>query len=150
MSQERSKEVRIRPPRVEALLSKHDRQAEAWAGAMEKAGSGDVVAVVMKCVEQMADLADLASDLERELEDAKRALSEGTRWIPVSERLPEVAKPRMVGYEGLSEDVLIYGEGDCDVAARDTLEGGWYSVQRAVYLNESGITHWMPLPEAPQ
>ena len=71
------------------------------------------------------------------------------RWIPVRERMPVVGN-RPQGYEGLSDDVLIYGDGDCDVAAHDTMEGGWYSVQRATYLNESDITHWMPLPAPPQ
>lgn len=78
------------------------------------------------------------------------ALSNSSRWIPVSERLPSVSDRPIPGYDGLSDDVLIYGDGDCDVAARDTLEGGWYSVQRATYLNESDITHWMPLPAAPE
>lgn len=139
-------------PRADALIAEIEEPA---------ARDVDTTAMMLRAVRLARDIErDLAAartDLEyvRELRekdaaDYARAISEGTcRWIPVGERMPEINPTPKVGYEGLSDEVLIRGEDGCDVAAWDTT-GGWYSVQRATYLNESAITHWMPLPEAPK
>ena len=56
---------------------------------------------------------------------------ERTRWIPVSERLPEKNGQYLV-YSGWVRTLLcLYGEWACDP-------------------KESPVTHWMPLPSAPQ
>ena len=62
-------------------------------------------------------------------------LTEGQRWIPVSERFPED-----------DEDVLVWVNGTHrDMAYRD--EGVWYDEEHNHLKN---ITHWMPLPKPPK
>ena len=60
------------------------------------------------------------------------ALQADARWIPVGERLPEEGEPVLVV---LPDDNGIFGVGMDAIGY-----GGW--------LND-GITHWMPLPAAP-
>ena len=65
------------------------------------------------------------------------------KWIPVTERLPE-----------LHEEVLVcteeYGETVLGFAMVAVFEGtGWLEAwERKTYL--TAVTHWMPLPEPPK
>jgi hypothetical protein len=65
------------------------------------------------------------------------------KWIPVSERLPEIR-----------ERVLVYHD---DGMIRFGINyGGFADVVSSIYLNHnhhtcfSKVTHWMPLPEPPK
>lgn len=70
--------------------------------------------------------------LMAELAEAKKALSDGPRWIPVGERVPEDAV----------EVLVTDGE---NVGVGDVRKGHlWNS-----YV-DGPVTHWMPLPEAPK
>lgn len=72
------------------------------------------------------------------------------KWIPVSERLPEVFAPVLVKY-------LNYNDGGASPTNVDTavlLEGNvwyWWEGDLADCDDEvkCTITHWMPLPEPP-
>lgn len=62
------------------------------------------------------------------------------RWIPVTERLPEVDVP-----------VLVIGENCYNqkvVVVRHLTDFGWYD-ENDDYLM-AFVTHWMPLPEPPK
>lgn len=55
------------------------------------------------------------------------------RWIPVSERCPEK-----------SGDYLVFD--DC----RNLYVNEWHCLLKKWQYDDSRITHWMPLPEAPK
>ena len=60
-------------------------------------------------------------------------------WISVEERLPEVGEPVLFSTPSMDEPLKgAYQE-----------NGTWWSVEyECKFIN--GITHWMPLPEAPR
>ena len=62
---------------------------------------------------------------------------ERTRWIPVSERLPE---------DG--ETVLTYKNGQFDVLKYEMRRNGW--ICGGWFWSRATVTHWMPLPEPPE
>lgn len=62
------------------------------------------------------------------------------RWIPVTEKLPEVDNER----DGYSEWVLAY-DGTIECACYDPASGMWATSNE--YLLH--VTHWMPLPPPP-
>lgn len=80
----------------------------------------------------------------RPIEDALRAriaeLEAAQRWIPVSERLPEV-----------NEDVftVVYdtNDGSTSVSAlKHHGDGVWFIWDKGYYV----VTHWMPMPKLPE
>ena len=90
---------------------------------------------------------DAADAIER-LTAENAALREKQQWIPVTERLPECAVPVLVSYIGFNSGEL---HAD-DVAARIDDRWMWWdgdlqsSDERVIVK----ITHWMPLPAAPE
>ena len=65
------------------------------------------------------------------------------KWIPVTERLPELHEEVLVCTEEYGETVL----GFAMVAVFDGT--GWLEAwERKTYL--TAVTHWMPLPEPPK
>lgn len=66
------------------------------------------------------------------------AAEEKLRWIPVSERLPEVANSKVA---------VIWQDGDVTLChTRDVAE----LIRGTQSSKEDYITHWMPLPNPPQ
>ncbi len=90
---------------------------------------------------------DDAAGLRKEI----KRLQDAARWIPVTERLPEVFVPVLVKY-------LNYNDGSASPTNVDTavlLEGDvwyWWEGDLADCDNEvkCTVTHWMPLPEPPK
>lgn len=81
----------------------------------------------------LTQIAESAS-LERYKEALSMAVAalreqEERRWIPVTERLPDIGK-----------DVLIYSK-------EDGVDVDYYGGDMFGYCN---VTHWMPLPEPPK
>lgn len=78
------------------------------------------------------------------------------RWIPCSERLPENKERVLVTCKcshGLKTSILRYAKDlyKVDVIAFEDKrgEGGWYDYDSEYgYYNITGITAWMPLPDA--
>lgn len=67
------------------------------------------------------------------------------RWIPVTERLPEVE------CHVYSVDVLFYVRDDGIYAGYVNHETGtWKCRCHAVKFAKNRVTHWMPLPPAPK
>ena len=88
--------------------------------------------IVADCWECARDHEQLAAWLE-ELRDRRNA----DRWIPVSERLPEKDKNVLVTDNEVSEVYITFYMGD-----------GLWCCDDGVY--EHRITHWKPLPKAPE
>lgn len=77
------------------------------------------------------DAAGLCKEIKR--------LQDATKWIPVTERLPDVNK-----------FVLVYGEGIVGEATRDGTDGKFYWAGSDEYCSAIDVTHWMPLPSPPK
>lgn len=106
-------------------------------------------------IERMtADVADLRKELEWkdmvialaqrkqvEAEEERDALREKQRWIPVTERLPE----RDVQVLGWYKDNP-FSQYRPEVVAWNG--NGWVFVYAHRYV--TNVTHWMPLPKAPE
>lgn len=78
-----------------------------------------------------------------QLEQRIRKLEEAQRWIPVSERLPEV-DTRVEIFDGFEQTMHIgyYRE---HAKQWDSEDGGYWHGK-----NFGLITHWRPLPEPPE
>ena len=85
----------------------------------------------------------LSAYIEEMIDSIPAADVRPVKWIPVTERLPE-----------LHEEVLVcteeYGETVLGFAMVAVFEGtGWLEAwERKTYL--TAVTHWMPLPEPPK
>jgi hypothetical protein len=75
-------------------------------------------------------------------EDVQRCIADAaTKWIPVSERLPD-DKRRVIVFDANESDT------DIDIAYWDDEAARWYWEPRL--LMSIPPTHWMPLPEPPK
>lgn len=91
------------------------------------------------------ELLDAAADLIEKLTDrcARYAeeiavAQERTRWVPVTERLPEDSMQKVLVF-------VPHIHGDIVDVGRYLGADGW--VLEGWYLTQSAVTHWMPLPE---
>ena len=66
---------------------------------------------------------------------------ERTRWIPVTERLPEDSMQKVLVF-------VPHIHGDIVDGGRYLGADGW--VLEGWYLTQFAVTHWMPLPEPPE
>lgn len=85
----------------------------------------------------------LLERVERELAKAERELAElreRTRWVPVSERLPDQSHPWVLITNPIT---------GISPASFDGVDF-WYDDERAVLFDPYRPTHWMPLPEPPE
>ena len=87
------------------------------------------------------NLLDKAADLIERLTAENAALREKQRWIPVTERLPE----RDVQVLGWYKDNP-FSQYRPEVVAWNG--NGWVFVYAHRYV--TNVTHWMPLPKAPE
>ena len=71
------------------------------------------------------------------------------RWIPVSERLPKYGEPSLTIYH--TKNAISQITIRCLVEDRDDkLRVIWYDIENGLWVNGNNITHWMPLPPAPE
>lgn len=82
--------------------------------------------------------ADAAGEIERLRAENARLSAAGERWIPVSERLPEILCDVIVHFQSLGSTTQAYR---CQT-------GVWRDSGGAM-LEGLLITHWQPLPEPP-
>lgn len=73
------------------------------------------------------------------------------KWIPVSEKLPQLHDIHHDGF-GQSEEVLVAfvnSEGDYEQMVDVLQRGGQGDATTIRWCNAPSVTHWMPLPESP-
>ena len=77
---------------------------------------------------------------------------EQTKWIPVTERLPEDDLPKDSKVKRIKVLVAYRTNGNWIVRTQVRAKGYWYGEpDRWDWIKMSDpITHWMPLPEAPK
>ena len=93
--------------------------------------------------------ADAIEDLQAQLmfsNDAAKAIAEKVpKWIPVTERLPEVNKDILAIVHWINE-------GDNTLCFGHRKKNGWFlwnSIEGLAIKNYE-VTYWMPLPEPPK
>lgn len=105
----------------------------------------------------MIDLFSVGNDLSKAYDDGFEAgvKSAKPRWIPVTERLPELNTEVLVYAVGKIDGFI--GESAIEITNRfifrlfPSSEGTeTWSAPRQYFLTDYEITHWMPLPESPK
>lgn len=92
----------------------------------------------VKCMTKIVgDAADAIEELQNRLEQA--LFMPLPKWIPVSERLPEVGQRVLFSYRSY-------------IKKRPRTFIGWYNGKQwdSLVATEYDVTHWMPLPEPPK
>lgn len=75
----------------------------------------------------------------------------GSKWIPVTERLPEDDLPKNSKAKQLKVLVAYKTNGRYVVRSAIRAKGYWHSKDGWAWIKMSDpITHWMPLPEPPK
>ena len=110
-------------------------------------------------IQDCEDAADAIEDLSREAEvNAKRAMKWAfdaeraeakLRWIPVTERLPEID----MSYPHHEDYLVQYDSGDMDVASWSNVNRLWTDHVTEPHWNcvqFAEVIAWMPLPEPPE
>lgn len=88
-----------------------------------------------------ADLIERLTDRCARYAEEIAVAQERTRWIPVTERLPEDSMQKVLVF-------VPHIHGDIVDVGRYLGADGW--VLEGWYLTQSAVTHWMPLPEGPE
>lgn len=88
-----------------------------------------------------ADLIERLTDRCARYAEEIAVAQERTRWIPVTERLPEDSMQKVLVF-------VPHIHGDIVDVGRYLGADGW--VLEGWYLTQSAVTHWMPLPEWPE
>jgi hypothetical protein len=97
----------------------------------------ELEAEVTKCHEFQDSYCDHIAELEA-----------AQRWIPVSERLPELGSP-ILFYDSILERI---NKGTCTAKNSDNTNLHWFTDDDLFYFGDRSeyITHWMPLPNPPE
>ena len=85
-------------------------------------------------------------DIDALLDEIERLQAE-RRWIPVSERLPEMYSPVLTMAKKAKYPRVLSRE-------KETKDNWVWSLRQlsgyVAYINPKTVTHWMPLPEPPE
>ena len=84
----------------------------------------------------------------QEISDYIAELEAAQRWIPVSERLPELGSP-ILFYDSILERI---NKGTCTAKNSDNTNLHWFTDDDLFYFGDRSeyVTHWMPLPTPPE
>ena len=93
-------------------------------------------------------LLDVATPIDVALRKRIAELEAERRWIPVSERLPELGSP-ILFYDSILERI---NKGTCTAKNSDNTNLHWFTDDDLFYFGDRSeyITHWMPLPNPPE
>ena len=116
-----------------AALSRYGAQAQITMAFEEMAELQDVLCKFLRGRVDGDTLANIAEEIA--------VAQERTRWIPVTERLPEDPVQKVLIF-------VPHPHGNIVDVGRYLGADGW--VLEGWYLTQSSVTHWMPLPEGPE
>ncbi len=85
------------------------------------------------------DAADAIEDLENKLNLWRQ--DKISRWIPVTERLPETARDVLVAFRLPIEKIYLI---------TITQRASWSEKRKHDAFYQRGVTHWMEMPEPPK
>lgn len=90
-----------------------------------------------RIMREAADLIEKLTDRCARYAEEIAVLQEREKWVPVTERVPEVGKRVIV------KDDIFCGE------AYLSISGDWYRYNGTLWadITDSPVTHWMPLPD---
>lgn len=91
-----------------------------------------------RIVREAAELIEKLTDRCARYAEEIAVAQERTRWVPVTERLPEVGRKVLISWTANGEICF-------DTAFR--LIDGWSATHWEL---SADVTHWMPLPEGPE
>ena len=91
-----------------------------------------------RIVREAAELIEKLTDRCARYAEEIAVTQERTRWVPVTERLPEVGRKVLISWTANGEICF-------DTAFR--LIDGWSATHWEL---SADVTHWMPLPEPPE
>lgn len=97
-------------------------------------GEASAVETLLKEIEWKDMVIALAQRKQEEAEAERDALREKKRWISVTEKTPEYDMPQLA----------LNADGDALIA--NYAYGEWFDT----WGQDVEVTHWMPLPEAPE
>ena len=114
--------------------------------------------LVQECLDDWPYAATRVVDIMTRLEKVKELLKEHeTKWINVNEKLPDEDGRYLLNYVAFnfqSMKVMRFAKdlhSVDDYKFRNEHRPGWYECDDEVgYFENTGVTHWMPLPNAPQ
>lgn len=112
-----------------------DKAKEKLRGNAQKDGNPFVGAIV----EMFCQFLDQAPTVESENGPV-------TRWIPVTERMPEDENEHLIIVNGVWKN--IHFKEACEMATYSADEG--WILSAFPEWDAPVVTHWMPLPEAPE
>lgn len=98
-------------------------------------------------VREAADLIEKLTDRCARYAEEIAVAQERTRWIPVTERLPEEGVPVLINYIGTNGEVYADGVAVWTECGCFWWEGSLADCEEDVAVP---ITHWRPLPEGPE
>lgn len=94
-----------------------------------------------------ADLIERLADRCARYAEEIAVAQERTRWIPVTERMPEEGVPVLINYIGTDGEVYADGVAVWTECGCFWWEGSLADCEEDVAVP---ITHWMPLPDGPE
>ena len=113
----------------------YDELVEALRLCVKYGKGADVLANALKA-------ADAIEELSKKRESAcwgcKCEKIEPSRWIPVTERLPDIGSSCLISPVS---GCVAEGQYDGD---------GWTQYRWSAKLDKDAVTHWMPMPEPPK
>lgn len=119
------------------------REHAEWAQANE----WETPITLSDDLEAAADLIEKLTDRCARYAEEIAVAQERTRWIPVTERLPEEGVPVLINYIGTDGEVHADGVAVWTECGCFWWEGSLADCGEDVAVP---ITHWMPLPDGPE
>lgn len=104
---------------------------------------GDGCAIIQKAADRIANQSARIAALQQEIEKLRGQLP---RWIPVTERLPELDELVLVIASGKPKENITL-DGAIELA---TLYSDGWCLETWPEWTGANVTYWMPLPEPPE
>ena len=131
-------------------LTYRDESGKAWAKLKASASSEEAMNFGKTSLDRLAAYEDTGLTPEE-----IAALKDRTRWIPVSERLPEDVGSYLIYYHEWSNGDFLPKYDDYRIRVMRFMNNGKWCMpvctdKRCEADTNREVTHWMPLPEPPK